>query len=227
MKKLIIYFLLISLFLSDIVFSQTTTTSTPEEGGSQIVTTSTSTPQLEKIKERLEKVKKNIAKIKNKTKRTIAEKIYLRINELNQKLTDHYLNVLDQLQKVLVGITERADRSASRGIDVSLAREKINLAQEAIDKAKEEVQKQKDKIYELPQVSTETKLKSAVGNIRKQFHSDIKAVEAMVKEARDITHKAVTTLVQNIKGITTTTTTTTEETSTTTTTTTPTTTNSQ
>ena len=149
--------------------------------------------KIERFKEQLRnKLKERI----NERKQAIVEKIYERINDLNARLTDHYLNVLEHLEKVLERIESRASKAKLNGADISKVEEAIQKAQEAIEKARKAIIEQSKKVYPPPEISGEDTLKEEVGKLRQQFHDDIKAVEKLVKEARDAVKEAAVTLAQ-------------------------------
>jgi DNA repair exonuclease SbcCD ATPase subunit len=153
--------------------------------------------KIEKFKEQLrERLKARI----NERKQAIVERVYERINNLNTRLTNHYLNVLEQLEKVLERIESRAAKAKLNGVDISKVEEAIKKAQAAIEKAKQAVIDQAKKVYAPPEISGEDTLKQEVGKLRQQFHEDIKAVEKLVKEARDAVREAAVTLGQ-IRGV--------------------------
>jgi hypothetical protein len=129
-------------------------------------------------------------------KRAVVEKIYDRINVLNERMTDHYMDVLDHLEKVLERIESRTAKAKLNGRDVSKVEEAIQKAHEAIEKAREAVKAQAEKVYQPPQITTEENLKLDVGKLRQQLHDDLKAVEKLVKDARDAVRQAAVALAQ-------------------------------
>jgi len=154
----------------------------------------------EEIKKKIENLKNQLrARMKGKIsekKQAIVERIYERINALNEIMTDHYLSVLNQLEKVLERIESRAEKVKLNGIDVTKVEEAIQKARQAIEKAREAVKTQAQKVYQPPQITTEANLKLDVGKLRKQLHDDLKAVEKLVKDARDAVRQAAVTLAQ-------------------------------
>jgi DNA repair exonuclease SbcCD ATPase subunit len=129
-------------------------------------------------------------------KREIVERIYDRINALNERMTDHYLDVLYRLEKILERIESRTAKAKLNGKDVSKAEEAIQKAHEAIEKARKAVKAQAEKVYQPPEITTEEKLKLDVGKLRQQLHDDLKAVEKLVKDARDAVRQAAVALAQ-------------------------------
>jgi DNA repair exonuclease SbcCD ATPase subunit len=149
--------------------------------------------KIEVLKERLRtRLKERISE----RKRGIVEKIYERINALNKRMTDHYMDVLDHLEKVLERIESRTAKAELNGRDVSKVKEAIEKAHEAIEKARETIKVQAEKVYQPPEITTEEKLKLDVGKLRQQLHDDLKAVEKLVKDARDAVRQAAVALAQ-------------------------------
>jgi DNA repair exonuclease SbcCD ATPase subunit len=129
-------------------------------------------------------------------KREIVERIYDRINALNERMTDHYLDVLYRLEKILERIESRTAKAKLNGKDVSKVEEAIQKAHQAINTAREAVKTQAEKVYQPPEITTEEKLKLDVGKLRQQLHDDLKAVEKLVKDARDAVRQAAVALAQ-------------------------------
>jgi len=129
-------------------------------------------------------------------KSLIVERIYERINALNERLTNHYLNVLEKLETMLERIESRTAKAKMNGKDVREVELAIEKAHDAINKAILAVKNQAEKIYQPPQITNEENLKLEVGKIRKQLLDDLKAVEKMVKEARDTLRQAAVLLAQ-------------------------------
>ncbi len=152
-----------------------------------------------------------LKQIKDENKRKISESIYDKISALNNRLSDHFLAVLNQLEKVLNNIGSRADKAEGAGHDVSVVRTAIADAQKAIDLSREAVKIQAGKTYPIVISSStlsvsnssstlSTKLKVDVGKARQMLHTDLVAVRATVFAARDAVHKAAQALAQ-IQGV--------------------------
>jgi flagellar motility protein MotE (MotC chaperone) len=154
----------------------------------------------EEMKARIEALKAQLReKLRERIserKREIVERIYNRINALNERITNHYMDVLDHLEKVLERIESRTAKAKLNGRDVSSVEAAIEKAHQAINTAREAVKAQAEKVYEPPEVTTEANLKLDVGKLRKQLHDDLKAVEKLVKDARDAVREAAVALAQ-------------------------------
>jgi DNA repair exonuclease SbcCD ATPase subunit len=149
--------------------------------------------KIDALKEQLrERLRERISE----RKRAIVERIYDRINALNERMTDHYMDVLDHLEKVLERIESRTAKAKLNGKDVSKVEEAIQKAHQAINTAREAVKAQAEKIYQPPEITTEEKLKLDVGKLRQQLHDDLKAVEKLVKDARNAVRQAAVALAQ-------------------------------
>jgi Cu/Ag efflux pump CusA len=149
--------------------------------------------KIEALKEQLrERMKAKISEKKQK----IVERIYERINALNERMTNHYIDVLDHLEKVLERIESRMAKVKINGKDVSAVEAAVEKAHQAINAAREAVKVQAEKVYQPPQITSEENLKLDVGKIRKQLHDDLKAVEKLVKDARDAVRQAAVALAQ-------------------------------
>jgi len=143
-----------------------------------------------------EKLRERLRERISERKRAIVERIYDRINALNERMTDHYMDVLDHLEKVLERIESRTAKAKLNGRDVTSVESAIEKAHQAINTAREAVKAQAEKVYQPPQITTEANLKLDVGKLRQQLHDDLKAVEKLVKDARDAVRQAAVALAQ-------------------------------
>jgi chromosome segregation ATPase len=150
--------------------------------------------KIEQLRERLKNQLRE--RIKNEVKEKIVDRVYQRINELNERMTNHYLNVLEKLEKILERIESRTAKAKLNNLDVSKVEEAINEAKVAIFKAKEAVKNQAEKIYQPPEITDDKTLKTKIGNLRQQLHNDLKSVESLVKQAREAVRKALVLLAQ-------------------------------
>jgi Mg2+ and Co2+ transporter CorA len=153
----------------------------------------------EELKSQIEakrtELKNRLAKVKDENKKRIVERVYNQINELNKRMTDHFLNVLEKLEKALERISSRAAKAEANGRDISAVRTAINEATNAIAVSRTAVQNQAAKIYALT-INTENTLKTDVGKIRQTLHSDLMAVQKIIKSVQEAVRKAATTLAQ-------------------------------
>ena len=149
-----------------------------------------------KIEAFKEKLRTRLRERISEKKQKIVEKIYERVNALNERITNHYLDVLDHLEKVLERIESRTAKAKLNGRDVSQVEIAIEKAHKAIETAREAVKAQAEKVYEPPEITTEENLKLEVGKLRKALHDDLKTVEKLVKDARDAVRQAAVALAQ-------------------------------
>ena len=148
-----------------------------------------------KVETKREELKKRLEKVKDERKKQAVERIDKQMDELNDRLLKHYLNVLDKISDVLVRISERADKAEERGVDVAAVRTAIDKANSAISAARAAVETQSGKTYTI-QVSTEEGLKNDVGRARQALHNDLAVVRLTVKAAHEAVRQVATTLAQ-------------------------------
>ena len=149
-----------------------------------------------KIDERKAQLKEGLKLLKDERKKKIVERIDEQLRKLNERMTDHFLDVLTKLEKVLANISSRADKAAEAGKDVTAVRAAVTSAQAAIDAARATVQTQAGKLYNVTISGQEPKLKAEVGKARQTLHNDLAAVRKIVQVAREAVHTAATTLAQ-------------------------------
>lgn len=146
------------------------------------------------IEAKKEELRNKLAKIRDENKKQAVERIYNEITALNKRMTDHYLDVLDRLEKVLENIGSRAAKAEINGVDVSGVKTAISNATSAIEDARAKVKIQASKVYPVPTITSENKLKNDVGKIRELLHNDLKIVSDAVIKARDAVKNAAHTL---------------------------------
>ena len=153
--------------------------------------------ELKKIIEENKKELKNRLKIiKNEQKQKIVERIYEQINNLNERMIIHYLDILEKLEKVLVKIETQAAKAKINEKDISLVEITIAQAKTLIENAREIIKNQSEKIYYPAEINSEGSLRIEVGKIRQQLHQDLKNVELMVKTSKEAVKEAAIQLVQ-------------------------------
>lgn len=148
-----------------------------------------------RIEQKREELKQRLEKIRDEKKKEVVERIDKRMDELNKRLLDHYLNVLEKLGNVLVKISERANRAEERGVDIAAVRTVMDAANSAFATARSAVETQSGKTYTI-QISTEEGLKTDVGRARQALHNDLAVVRLAVKAAHEAVRNAATTLAQ-------------------------------
>jgi len=153
----------------------------------------------EQLKSQIEakraELKTRLVKIKDENKRQIVERIHNQVIELNKRMTDHFLNVLEKLEKILERISSRTAKAEANGQDINAVKAAITEATNAIVASRTAIQNQATKIY-VPTINTENTLKTDVGKIRQALYNDLMAVQKTVKAVQEAVRKAATTLAQ-------------------------------
>lgn len=148
------------------------------------------------IKTKREELKVRLEKIKDERKKQTVERIDQRIDALNEKMMKHFSDVLDKLERMLVRISERADKaSLEKGLDVSSVRSAIDKANTAIASARLAIEAQSGKTYAI-KVTTESTLKIDVGKARQALNADLAKVRDLVKAAQSAVKDAAVALAQ-------------------------------
>jgi len=151
-----------------------------------------------RIETKRQELKTKLANIKNERKRQVVEKIDISMDELNDRMVNHFTQVLNQIEEILKRIGERADRTQERGLDVSAVRVALDEAVAAIKLARTAIEVQAGKTYSID-VTDEATLKNKVGEARQLLHNDLSAVKEAVRAAHEAARKAAVTLAQIIK----------------------------
>ena len=134
--------------------------------------------------------------IRDERKKQTVERIFTKVNALNERVTNHFTNVLNQIDEMLNRVNSRAGKGEINGLNVSAAKIEITNAQNAITAARDAVKTQAGKVYSVQTTGNETTLKSDVGNTRHALHEDLVAAREKVKAARDAVRKAAVALAQ-------------------------------
>ncbi len=153
----------------------------------------------EELKEKVEteraELKAKLAKIRDERKKSVVEKIDNEIKKLNERMVDHFADVVSKLQKTLDRITERMDRAASRGLDVSTVKTALSEADNAIAAAEAAIKDQAAKTYTVS-IKEEGTLKTDISEVRKQLNEDLRKVRDSVFAAREAVRKVAVALAQ-------------------------------
>ena len=134
--------------------------------------------------------------IRDERKKQAVERIYTQVNKLNERMTGHFTNVLDQIDEMLDRVENRMSKAEANGLDVSTVTPEIANAEAVIALARASVQTQAAKVYAVQTTGDETTLRSEVGKTRQALHADLTAVREKVKAARDAVRKAAVALAQ-------------------------------
>ncbi len=143
----------------------------------------------EKIQEKKQVLTEKLKNIKDKTKARTVEKIYNNVSLLNERLTKHYDDVLNNLEVILGKIENRANIAKDNGRDITAVEVAITTAKNAILTGRTAISAQREKIYSIEARSDDT-LKNDTGIIRQSFHNDLKKIFQFVSAARKATQDA-------------------------------------
>ena len=152
-----------------------------------------------RIEAKREELKTRLQNIRDENKRETVERIDKRLDEINKNRLEHFTNILDRLDEILLRITSRTDKAEQNGKNVTEVRTAISAANTAIANARAAITVQAGKTYSIT-VTTEADLRDAVKTARKALHDDLKKVFDLVKAARTAVHNAATTLAK-IPGV--------------------------
>ncbi len=164
----------------------------------------------ENMKERVQKAKEKIDQVKDARKKEAANKIIEQLKHTNQVWTDHFTNVLNQLDAVLQKIQTRTDKAVANGKDMSVVNTAITSAKTAVEAARTAVAIQAAKIYAVDTTlivatsptSTTNEQNQLLRGLRDQFKiqkdqlkTDLNNIrDGVVKDARTSVHNIVQTL---------------------------------
>lgn len=150
--------------------------------------------EMSKLKDRTLSFAKDIGANQEKLKKTLESKISdpkrieiaLRIsgnfNNLNRKVTDKYLEVLNKLETILNEISDRADLLEKNGKNISDIKTAIANERELIEISRLAVKTQALKIYSV-NVGSDASLKNDFGAVRQTLQTDLEKVRETVKTA--------------------------------------------
>ncbi len=145
-------------------------------------------------------LKARLSRIKDERKKNTVEQVDAQMQALNGRKSDHFIDALDKIEKVLMRVKSRVETAAARGLDVSSVRIAIAGAETAISAGRSAVEAQAGKTYTIS-VATEATLKTEVKKTREALHADLKAIQEAVKSAHDAVRRAATALAQITKGL--------------------------
>jgi DNA repair exonuclease SbcCD ATPase subunit len=88
-----------------------------------------------------------LADIRDEQRRNRAKRLAENINHINEQATEHFLDYLDHLERVLHKIKDRADKATVHGVDIDEVETQIEVALEAIDEVRIKVADQQAEEY--------------------------------------------------------------------------------
>lgn len=180
-----------------------------EEVKKRIETTREETKKRMEMKR--EEAKQRMNDIRDKTKKQMAEKIAGQLENLNKKWTDHFVQLLERYDTIVLKIQERTDIAAANGKDVTIVNTAIKSANAAIESARMAVIAQAAKTYVLDTSSITTttvttttdsgqnelmkNLRNAFQDLHKTLFKDLKALrDGVMKDAKKAIKDALETL---------------------------------
>ena len=128
--------------------------------------------------------------IKDAQKREIATNLTDKTNEMSQKWTEHFNNVLNQLEAVLEKIQSRAIILQQNGIDITTVTDAIQNAKSDITTTREQVQTQAGKTYALNTIALDKDLSNPTtvnsasdqAKIMNNFRNQFKEIKDQIKQ---------------------------------------------
>lgn len=148
------------------------------------------------IQTKREEVKANIQKMRDTRKKQVVDRVQERLNSVNERRTEHFLNVLDRLLTVLDKIASRTEKAKAEGKDVASIETAVASARTAISSAESAVNTQKARVYQIA-VTDDASAKGEVDAAVKQMHADLQATQDTVAAAREAVHNVY----QQIKAL--------------------------
>ncbi len=142
-----------------------------------------------KLQDAKDKLRVKLQKVKDQKKISSVENINDQLQKLNERWTDHFVDVIDHLSDVLVKIGGRADKLSVNNVNVASVKNLMNTASTTIASARTAIATQAAKVYTI-NVTTETNLKTDVGKTRQALHSDLVKLRDIVFGARNAVHNA-------------------------------------
>ena len=214
------------LLAGNVVFAQDRATSTPGANrgeGYRAEMASSTKARMEAAREaaqtrveaQREKVAQRLLDIQDKVKQQLAERIASQFDTLNEKWTDHFMNLLDRYDALLGKVQSRRDIAEANGKDVTAVDAAIESAETAITDARTAVTAQAATTYTfdpstIPATATGTPSgqERLMQSLRQSFQAlhtglfqDLFALrDGVMKDARSALQNALQTLGQ-ISGV--------------------------
>ncbi len=140
-----------------------------------------------------EELQKQLSEITDKRKVAIVESLTDKLASLNSNWVARWSRVLTRLSELLTKIETRTNTLADKGYDVAAVRTAITEAKDSIAIAQSALDKQELKVYTFD-ISEEEALRDEVGEVVSQFRADLKALQELVKDARESVRDALAAL---------------------------------
>lgn len=148
----------------------------------------------EKIQTKREEFRMKVLEVRDERKREVAIRVDEQLQNLNERWTGHFMNVLGQLGDVLGKVLLRLEKAEANGADATRARAALDAARNSIGTARQAVEEQAKKTYTIT-FTSEDALKQGMRNARQQLHRDLTAVrDGVMRNARQAAQNAIQAL---------------------------------
>ncbi len=133
--------------------------------------------------------------VADEQKQVIIERVYDKVNALNERFAGRSTEVLDKLDVVLSNVVSRTDKAEAVGRDVDLVRSAVTEAQNMLVAARALVAEQAQKSYSF-EISSEETLRSDVGESRDRLQENLEGVKEKIREVHSAIREAAVALAQ-------------------------------
>lgn len=142
----------------------------------------------EQVKENMqakrEETKAKMQNLRDQRKQKTVERIQMKLGDVNNRRTDHFLEILKRFSTILDKIESRTEKAKAVGKNVTSVETALAEARTAIATAETAVNAQKGKTYQIT-VNSDTTAKNDVGVMTKELQQDLQTVHDSVKAAGD------------------------------------------
>lgn len=145
------------------------------------------------MEEKRREFKERMENIKDEKKREITQNVVERIASVNEKWISHWQKVLERLGEILGKIETRTAEAKAAGKTVTSVEDAIAKAKTAIGTAQTAVDTQANQTYGVT-TTEETRLGEDVSGVLNEFHSDLRATQKTIADARTAVHAALRAL---------------------------------
>lgn len=134
-----------------------------------------------------------LPRLKDTRKQAVVEKLQTNCQNINIKRTDKMTGMIAKMSSILTNVENRAASASAAGKNIASVSAAIGKAQTAIADAQEAVTSQSGAVCTIT-VTSETNVKTDVGNVISGLQSDLKSVYAKVIAARKSVSDAIRAL---------------------------------
>jgi len=135
------------------------------------------------MEERQERMAEQLRAIPNEARREAVTRISASITAINNRMVDHYLEVVGQIEGVFLRLVQRLDQADSAGTPTGSARDFVIPARDAITAARSSVTAQSGVLYNL-EAGDDGVLRIEMQNTRNAFKADLDKIRDSLKSAR-------------------------------------------